>query len=233
MYGINTKLVQIATALWGIWYARNKSIWENKYIPSSVVMQSSKKQIDEWHEVQKRRIQNSTGLRKETMQHEKKWRPPAEGSMKINIDASVFEGHNYFSVGMVLRNYRGHCISSKTMRFSGQVTVPEAEMIGIMEALQWAQELPAHKIIVEIDSMQGVNSINKPESNYLELGDIIRQCRIILQSTVSILVVFVRKHANKVARSLARLPCELNSFVLYSSPPLVLLETILSDISLI
>ena len=59
-------------------------------VPSSAVMKWSRKQLEERREVQKRRIQNPTGLRKGTVQHEKRWRP--EGSLKINIDASAFEG---------------------------------------------------------------------------------------------------------------------------------------------
>ena len=62
---------------------------------------------------------------------------------------------------MVLSNHRGHCLRSKIMRFPGHVSVLVAEIIGVLEALQWTQELPAHEVIVESDSLQSVNAINR------------------------------------------------------------------------
>lgn len=43
------------------------------------------------------------------------------------------------------------------------------------------------------------------------------------------LVDFVRKQANRVAHKIAKIPCALNCFLDFMSPPAFLLETIMSD----
>lgn len=118
------------------------------------------------------------------------------------------------------------------MRFTSRTSVLEAEEVGIMEALPWTDDFPAHAIVVESDPLQGINAINKENVNLLEQGDVIEQCRNILRRKVGISVVYVKKRANKMAHRLARIPCELNSFIISSSTSTILLETILSDILL-
>lgn len=118
------------------------------------------------------------------------------------------------------------------MRFAGRVAVLEAELVGILEALLWSEELAVRNVKVESDSMLGVKAINKPGTNYLELGDLVRQCRSILDHKNGVSVGYIRKRANEVAHKMARIPCELNSFVISPSPPILLLETLLSDISM-
>lgn len=52
------------------------------------------------------------------------------------------------------------------------------------------------------------------------------RCRSILKSRDDFSVTFVRKQANKVAHEVARLPCLLNCYNSFTSPPSSLLETL-------
>ena len=45
---------RIATVLSGIWFARNKKVWENKSITPSISMELSSKLVQEWEEANKR-----------------------------------------------------------------------------------------------------------------------------------------------------------------------------------
>lgn len=165
-------------------------------------------------------------------QHIQKWKPPEMGDFKINVDASVVEGQHSYAVGMVLRNHRGDYVSRKTMRFTGEVQVVEAEMVAILEAMVWLDDLQLGnvKVSIESDSLLSVMAINKNSKNYLELGSLIQHCRTILQAREGISVSYVRKRANKLAHEMAKIPCEPSSFIVSWSPPSFLLETILSDI---
>lgn len=158
--------------------------------------------------------------------------PPQEDHLKLNVDASVVAGQNSFAVGMVLRNSQGHFIAGKTMRFSGAVTVLEAELTGIWEAMVWSRDVAESPVIVESDSLLSVQAINNGHDNLLESGDLVQQCQEEIRSSSRISVSHVKKQANKVAHNLARIPCELNCFTLFSSPPSCLLETLLSDFSM-
>lgn len=116
------------------------------------------------------------------------------------------------------------------MKFAGQVSVMEAEMMGIREALLWINDLPEKPFTVESDSLQSVQAINRMEHNQLEVGHLIDHCCSILRHKVDVSVVFIRKQANKVVHLLAKLPCSINSFADFSSPPNCVLETLLSDV---
>lgn len=113
------------------------------------------------------------------------------------MDASVTEGANFFSVGMVVQDHQGLFVQGKTMKFAGQVSVMEAEMVGILEALLWINVLPDKPITVESDSLLNVQAINKMEHNQLEVGHLIDQGCSILRSKSSVSVVFIIKQANK------------------------------------
>lgn len=45
-----------------------------------------------------------------------RWTAPAEGSLKINVDASVFEGRASYSIGKVLRDHLGVFCRAKVKR---------------------------------------------------------------------------------------------------------------------
>lgn len=69
------------------------------------------------------------------------------------MDASVFNGEDSFSIGMIIRDHAGVFIRGKTMRFAGKVAVAEAEAVGVLEALSWIKEFPSQPVVIETDSL--------------------------------------------------------------------------------
>lgn len=61
----------------------------------------------------------------------------------------------------------------------------------------------------------------------------IQKCRILLDDLPDFSISFVKKQANKVAHTLARVPCETNCFREFLSPPQIVLENLMYDVSLI
>ena len=225
------KLIKIAEVLYGIWFARNKKSFEERTLSPAVTMTWSRKQVDDWTEANRKSSTISSHSQAAQTQSTR-WNPPNEGSFKINVDAAVKEGYNSFTVGMVLRNNLGHFLAGRVKKFAGTVTVMEAEMVGITEALSWLQQISVpNQVIIESDSQLCVNAIYRDNSNLLEIGNLIQQCRSVISSRGGVLVEFVRKQANKVAHELAKIPCALNCFLNFTSPPSFVLETLLSDFS--
>lgn len=197
----------------------------------AVVMKWSKKQVEDWQEVNKKK--NATSRHSSVAQRQIiSWKPPNEGSFKINVDAAVKEGQDTYTVGMVLRNSQGHFLAGRVMKFAGTVQVMEAEMVGIAEALSWLKQLPVSDVVIESDSELCVNAINGDNTNLLELGNLVQQCKSEVCSRGGVLVDFIRKQANRVAHMIAKIPCALNCFLDFMSPPSFLLETLLSDFSM-
>lgn len=223
-------LIKIVTVLWGIWWARNKCIWENKIITPEIAVAWSSRQLSDWREANKKRALKNIQVPKPAADQVNKWVRPSPGTYKINVDASVFTSDNHFSIGMVLRDQQGHFVRGKVCRFAGCVSVLEAELVGILEASIWSTNLPSHVFEIESDSQLGVNAIHSNMHNYLEAGDLVEHCRLLIRNQAGVSVSHVKKQANRVAHLLARLPCSINSFIDLWSPPSCVLETLLSDI---
>ena len=156
-------------------------------------------------------------LQDEKLQYPNRWTSPEVGALKLNVDASVFTDADSFSVGRVLRDHHGTFIHGRTMKFAGKVDVLEAELVGILEALIWTSAFSGYMIIIESDSLLSVKAIQGNNQNQLEAGMLVDQCRDILRTRELVSLGFVKKHANRVASELARLPCTLNSFIIVSS----------------
>ena len=84
---------------------------------------------------------------------------------------------------------------------------------------------------IESDSLLAVKALHDSQENLLEVGHILNACKLILNSKSGYSVSFVKRQANGVAHLVAKLPCSLNCQKVFMSPPDVLLETLLYDIS--
>lgn len=230
--GSNDELNTIATVLWGIWFARNKCIFENKSMTTAAVVAWSRKQIRDWQLANKHNSP-AFSVRGTNQESDLKWKLPEAWCMKINVDASITEGQNSFAIGMVLRNHLGGYIAGRTMKFAGNVSVMEAELTGIVEALLWAREVVVVGVVIESDSLLSIQAIQQGQENMLEAGDLMEHCINIMSNDARLSLKFVRKQANKVAHKISRFPCELNSLIVIPSPLIYLLETLLSGSLLI
>ena len=49
----------MATVIWGVWWARNKCIWEGKTMTPSIAASWSSKQVSDWRKAQDKANQTS------------------------------------------------------------------------------------------------------------------------------------------------------------------------------
>lgn len=227
-------IISIAQALWGIWFARNKLVWEKSKLSPSVVMDISSKNIKEWQEAMERKRERCNGAKSRGVQPRKeiKWEAPQPGWLKLNVDASLVPGTGSFAVGMVARDESGLFVAGKTLKVRGEVNVMEAEAYGVLETLKWVQEKEYKNVVIESDSLLVIDAINRETRYQLEVGDLLQACREKLNNRSDIRICHVKRHANNAAHLIARQPCLLDGFVVFMSPPNILLETLNSEISL-
>lgn len=90
-----------------------------------------------------------------------KWSPLVAGQLKLNVDAPMIEGANFFLVDMVIRDNTGQFFRVKNMKIAGSVIVLEAEVVWVQEALIWLGEFPSQEVIIESDSLLVVNAVNR------------------------------------------------------------------------
>lgn len=125
--------------------------------------------------------------------------------------------------------HKGVFLEGKCLSLPCPSSVVEAECIGVREALSWVMAQQGRRATIESDSLLTVNALNGRSVNLLEVGHIIDQCKMLLQGLPLIRVSHIRRQANRVAHSLARVPCSLFCSIVFTSPPTHLVETILDD----
>lgn len=222
---------KIAIVLLSIWFARNQKIWENKIVTPVIAVEVGVKQVKDWQEAMVRRAKINSLANRPVMQMPITWQPPSAGCYKMNVDASVFKGESSFSIGMVLRDDHGHFVKGKNMCFSGEVTVMEAEARAVQEAISWIEELRLHGVSIESDAQLVVKAINDHSEYYLEVGHTLESCKMKLKNRPDLSLCHVKKHINRAAHLLARVECMVECYNVFESPPNVLLETILAEVS--
>ncbi|XP_074376719.1 uncharacterized protein LOC141718237 [Apium graveolens] len=215
--GGSEEIITIATGLLGIWNSRNMRMWDNKVLTPALAMEWSKKQVIV-------STVNQAAVRT--------WIAPQEGEFKLNVDASITEGLSFFTVGMVIRNHAGQFVQGRNAKIAGDISVLEAEALGVLEVLSWLRTLPDMKVHVESDSLTVVNAILADMEYQVEVGHVIEACRSLLVELDNVSVRFVRRQANKVAHLMACIPCSLNCHNMFLSPPRSVLESIVSFLML-
>lgn len=74
----------------------------------------------------------------------------------------------------------------------------------LLQGLHWALDLQLTNVIFELDAKLVVDAIHANVPDFSEFGSIIPECRKLLFNHPNFLVKFVRRQANVVAHSLAR-----------------------------
>ncbi|KAK1356381.1 hypothetical protein POM88_049637 [Heracleum sosnowskyi] len=77
-------LVKVVAILWGIWFFRNKKVWEDRMVTSQMVVNWGKTRIPEWNQA-KKQVQY-VGVSKSAKSNQMhKWKSPETGSFKIYV----------------------------------------------------------------------------------------------------------------------------------------------------
>ena len=226
------EVMLIARVLWGIWFFRNRRVWENKVVSAMVAMEWSAKYIADWRKAKESRIVVSRSNSPSSPADAQRWKTPAEGYLKLNTDASIKLGEETFSVGLILRDHKGAFVGGKTQRMQAAMSVFEAEVLAIREGLRWMVSLPHQLVVLETDSLLAVRALTQPHNIALEVGLILDECREIIHANPGFSITFAKRQANKAAHLMARLPCLLDCPSIFMSPPSMLLETLLYDSSI-
>jgi len=91
---------------------------------------------------------------------------------------------------------------SNTSHFAS--SPPEAEALGLLEAIKFAIGRDMTSVIFETDCKLTVDTVNSPVVPHNEIGDIITIGKNLLSVHNSYVVRHIRRQANRVAYTLAR-----------------------------
>lgn len=183
--------VLIATTMWGIWYARNQKVWDQKSLTPTLATQRSMHHVSQWKEAQGHRYRINQHKPHLVQNLAIRWKTHVEGRLKLNVDASIFSGSASFKLGMVIRDSHGQFIKARNLRIGGAVDVMEAEVTGVVEAFHWLQELKLADVDIECESRLTINALQLGHQYFSEMDNALDECRNILKDRPDYAVVFV------------------------------------------
>lgn len=112
--GLNmNQKAEVITHCWAIWHARNDLVWNKKVSMVNKVVALSKEYLTQWKEAQSR---TTTALLQPMFEGDgaQVWVKPQGNTVKITVDAAMFEDLNTYGIGLIARDSTGELIRAKT-----------------------------------------------------------------------------------------------------------------------
>ncbi|CAJ2637916.1 unnamed protein product [Trifolium pratense] len=233
----------MAALMWSIWKHRNLKLWQDVTETSSQVVARAIKLIEDWINAHKAAARqqpegtrsdnsNASELRSinRSVQAPIRWRKPATGRYKCNIDASFSSHSNRVGIGICIRDDEGRSVLAKSMWLSPICNVDIGEALGLLHAIKWVSELQLDAVDFALDSKLVVDYFNKGGCDITEFGDIIGECkRYFSLFFTNSLVEFNRRQANEVAHALARVATSLASSNIFTDVPTCISQLIMNE----
>lgn len=113
------------------------------------------------------------------------WEQPQQGTIKVNIDAAIFEKSRSYCVSMVAHDHRGELVTATSSCRKGHIAPELAEAIRIKEVLSWVKNMIIESAIVETDYLSVVQSIRCFSVNLSYLGRVVDECKLLVKALKS------------------------------------------------
>ncbi|XP_030502854.2 uncharacterized protein LOC115718027 [Cannabis sativa] len=133
-----------------------------------------------------------------------RWIKPETNTIKLNVDAAIFEKEEQYGFGIVARDHFGNCLEARAGCFGGVYSAAVIEALGIKEALSWIKTKNWDHVVVETDSLVTVQAIRSSQIMGSTFGLVIQDCRSALLSLPNVNLYFVKRSANRAAHYVAR-----------------------------
>jgi hypothetical protein len=232
-------LVHIAAITYGIWFSRNKYIFELRDIAVSTVIDKAKNSITEYQlavrsETPITTNYHSTDTNSNIHHHSstgpKQWNKPSSGTIKVNCDANLAKPGSW-GLGATFRDSEGVLVAAATWETPGPDDPSLAEAGAIYKAIHLAAECCFREIIIESNNQAVVsliNSENKCPRSYV--GTLVWGIKCNTNRFRPYSFRHISKSANRAAHNLASLAhLEANRVWLEDTPP-QLVSALLMDL---
>jgi hypothetical protein len=208
------ELCYIAAITYSIWFARNKTVFENLDLEDGFIIRMAMTTLQDY---QKANMQNEgysynnnhVDTRRDTNrgnQHRnKKWKKPRTGIIKANSDANLSIDGSW-GLGAIFRDGEGHIMASATWVRSGFHDPATAEACALYFTMRLAADCCFTTVEFESDCLNVVKAVNSAlpsPRNYF--GNLIRGIHQNLGRFRQATFKFIDRKANRVAHKLAGL----------------------------
>jgi ribonuclease HI len=190
-----------ALMVWLLWQNRNNCVWNNERESGRSIGIKARQLWHEWHVVQNRQHDTSTVMQQQQVTT---WQKPPINWYKCNVDAGFHQELNKTSLGWCLRDHRGHCVVAGTAWNEGRCSVLEGEALALLHVVKELELRGLSQVIIETDSKCVVDAIHHFRGGNSEFSSIICHINNVLSLNPNFMVKFIKRQANMVAHTLAR-----------------------------
>jgi ribonuclease HI len=129
-----------------------------------------------------------------------RWKKPAKGVFKINVDASFHEEEMQGATGLVVRDHVGSLISAQALWYAHAASPMIMEARAIRDAVKLAMERGYHRVEMESDAQEVVKLIKEPWIiGTSEIAGIAREVKKLSDFFTSFSIAYVGGTANEAA----------------------------------
>jgi hypothetical protein len=126
-----------------------------------------------------------------------RWSPPLEGTVFINVDATLFSPSRRMGIGVVIRNHKGECLTAYS-ELQDEVTAPEiAEALALRRTVSLANDEGFDKAMVVSDCLSLILRLQSSELDRNMVGVVVQDIKLLAASFASISFSHVYRQCNE------------------------------------
>ncbi|KAL3734767.1 hypothetical protein ACJRO7_024011 [Eucalyptus globulus] len=126
----------VATSLWCVLKSRNNSVFRVILSNTTETVGSAEILYDNFN---RWNTQSTKTTLEQMLTISQSWIPPAEGSLKFNVDGSFIEGSTDGVIAGICRDHKGNIITGFAKLVKGS-SAAQVETLAIHEALQFSKD---------------------------------------------------------------------------------------------
>lgn len=191
------------STIWWIWKWRNSFIFRE----NEINLQSKLDFLRSvWSDTEEafRTVSPITTLPKRNRIMMVGWKPPPQGTWKLNTDGAKENSYGLAACGGLIRSCHGILVKGFTCKI-GRCTAFAAEVWGVFHGLQLAWNLGLRHVQVEVDSKDVIKALQSNEEVTDDARNVIYACKNLIQKEWNVTLLHVFREGNTAADHLARL----------------------------
>ncbi|GAU33253.1 hypothetical protein TSUD_333760 [Trifolium subterraneum] len=207
---------RVAMLLWCIWHNRNDKLWNDNVQMSRQIERHAFDAWNDWYSVHKLQSNNVSGTTEADLV---RWEKPALDWVKCNVDVAFVSESGRTSMGLCFRDNSGQFMAGMTQWQQTVISSVEGEAWALLSAMEEARYRGLDRVQFQSDSKVLIEVIHMKRRGNSEFLSIVHDILNLMSSFINFEVKIVRRQANLVAHTLARVTNSWANFHRFENIP--------------